>query len=147
MLTKVLGFKAVGAYEENDKLLTVFQTGAGGTGAEVHLEARPDLEDHNLGAGGIHHVAFRVADDAEMMEWIEKIADSNYPNSGFIDRHYFHSLYFRESNGILIELATDGPGFRTNFDVEHGEYVELPPKLEPRREEILEHLSPLDTDK
>ncbi|WP_088810482.1 MULTISPECIES: ring-cleaving dioxygenase [unclassified Listeria] len=147
VLTKLLGFKHAGAYEENEKLLTVYQTGAGGTGAEVHLEARTDLEQHNLGAGGVHHLAFRVKDDAEMLAWVERIADSGYPNSGFIDRFYFHSLYFRESNGILFELATDGPGFNTNFEVEHGTYVELPPKFESRREEIEAHLTPLDTDK
>ncbi|MEN2665855.1 ring-cleaving dioxygenase [Listeria aquatica] len=146
MLTKILGFKKVGDYQDAQNTVTVFQTGEGGTGAEVHLEERSDLQENNLGAGGIHHVAFRVADDSEMMEWVEKISDANYPNSGFVDRYYFHSLYFRESNGILIELATDGPGFRTNFELEHGTYVELPPKLEARRDEILEHLSPLDTD-
>ncbi|WP_167628852.1 ring-cleaving dioxygenase [Listeria valentina] len=146
MLTKILGFKKVGEYQDAGNLVTVFQTGEGGTGAEVHLEERADLPENNLGAGGIHHVAFRVANDDEMMEWIERISDANYPNSGYVDRYYFHSLYFRESNGILIELATDGPGFRTDFEVEHGTYVELPPKLEARREEILGHLSPLDTD-
>ncbi|RAM11978.1 ring-cleaving dioxygenase, partial [Listeria ivanovii] len=57
------------------------------------------------------------------------------------------SLYFRESNGILIELATDGPGFQTDFTKENGTYVDLPPHLEDRREEILTHLQPLDTDK
>ncbi len=147
VLTKLLGFKRVGAYQENEKLLTVYQTGAGGTGSEVHLEARPDLKQHNLGAGGVHHLAFRVKDDAEMLAWVERISDSGYANSGFIDRYYFHSLYFRESNGILFELATDGPGFNTDFEVEHGTYVELPPKFESRRAEIEAHLTPLDTDK
>ncbi|WP_239256307.1 ring-cleaving dioxygenase [Listeria ilorinensis] len=146
VLTKVMGFKRVGTYEDKERFLTVYQTGAGGTGAEIHLEARPDLEQRNLGAGGVHHVAFRVADDAEMMEWNERIAEANYPNSGFIDRYYFHSLYFREPNGLLFELATDGPGFRTDFEVEHGTYVELPPKFEGRRAEIEAHLTPLDTD-
>lgn len=146
-LTKLLGFKRAGAYEENEKLLTVYHTGERGMDTEIHLESRPDLESQNLGAGGIHHVAFRVKDDAEMLEWVERISDAGYTNSGFIDRYYFHSLYFRESNGILFELATDGPGFQTDFEVERGTYVELPPKFESRRAEIEAHLTPLDTDK
>jgi glyoxalase family protein len=59
------------------------------------------------------------------------------PNSGKVERYYFRSLYFREPNGILFEIATDGPGFATDEPMETlGEKLALPPFLEPRRKEI-----------
>ncbi|EUJ20622.1 Putative ring-cleaving dioxygenase mhqA [Listeria grandensis FSL F6-0971] len=146
VLTKVLGFDRVGAYEDDERLVTVFQVGEGGNGAEVQLEANFKDPHAVEGIGSVHHVAFRVADDAELQEWIQYIQDLGYPNSGFVDRHYFHSFYFREENGILIELATDGPGFQTDFEKEHGTYVELPPDLEGRRAEIEAHLTDLNSD-
>jgi glyoxalase family protein len=66
------------------------------------------------------------------------------PNSGEIDRFYFHSLYFREPNGILFEIATDGPGFATDEPIEKlGERLALPPFLEARRAAIEAGLKPL----
>ncbi|MBC2048993.1 ring-cleaving dioxygenase [Listeria booriae] len=146
VLSKVLGFDRMGAFEDDEKLVTVFQVGEGGNGAEVQLEGNFKDAHAVEGIGSVHHVAFRVEDDAELREWVEYIQDLGYPNSGFVDRHYFHSLYFREENGILIELATDGPGFKTDFEKERGTYVELPPALENRRAEIEAHLTELDTD-
>jgi glyoxalase family protein len=65
-------------------------------------------------------------------------------SSGKIDRFYFRSLYFREPNGILFEIATDGPGFATDESVETlGERLALPPFLEGRRREIEAGLRPL----
>lgn len=74
----------------------------------MHLEERNDLPQERLGRGGVHHVAFRVDNDTELKQWIERIRAVQLPNSGFVDRFYFRSLYFREPNGILFELATDG---------------------------------------
>jgi glyoxalase family protein len=66
------------------------------------------------------------------------------PNSGKVDRFYFRSLYFREPNGILFEIASDGPGFATDEPLEHlGERLSLPPFLEARRREIEAGLKPL----
>ncbi len=65
-------------------------------------------------------------------------------NSGEVDRFYFRSLYFREPNGILFEIATDGPGFHADEPMESlGEKLALPPFLEPRRAEIEAGLKPL----
>lgn len=126
--------------------IVVLQTGAGGSGAEVQLEQRTDLARERLGKGGVHHVAFRVADKDELMNWIEIVQKARIPNSGFVERFYFSSLYFREPNGILFELATDGPGFDTDEPLEHlGETLALPPFLEPQREKIEAKLMPLDT--
>jgi glyoxalase family protein len=66
------------------------------------------------------------------------------PNSGKVDRFYFKSLYFREPNGILFEIASDGPGFAVDEPFETlGQSLSLPPFLEPRRKEIEAGLEPV----
>ena len=94
--------------------------------------------------GGVHHVAFRTPDDAQYEAWAQRLNELGVRNSGAIDRFYFRSLYFREPNGILFEIATDGPGFATDEPMETlGEKLALPPFLEPRRAEIEAGLKPL----
>jgi glyoxalase family protein len=95
-------------------------------------------------AGTVHHVAWGTY-DAELMAWIERIDQARIPNSGYVDRHYFHSLYFREPGGVLYELATEEPGFLVDgLDVsELGTKIILPPFLEDRREQIEARLTPL----
>jgi glyoxalase family protein len=94
-------------------------------------------------AGIVHHVAWGTR-DAELPEWIATLDRLRIPNSGFVDRHYFHSLYFREPGGILYELATEEPGFTVDGPVEElGTRLILPPFLEDRRELIEARLTPL----
>jgi glyoxalase family protein len=94
-------------------------------------------------AGIVHHVAWGTT-DAEMGAWIERVSDAGIPNSGLVDRHYFHSLYFREPGGILYELATEEPGFTVDGPVEElGRRIILPPFLEAERERIEARLTPL----
>ncbi len=147
VLTNILGFRKVGSYtSQGGGDIQVFATGEGGTGAEIHVEEQEGLPKERPGRGSVHHVAFRVADEQELAQWAEKIKQARFPNSGLVDRYYFKSLYFREPNGVLFELATDGPGFATDEDIEHlGETVALPPFLEDRRAEIEARLEPLDT--
>jgi glyoxalase family protein len=96
------------------------------------------------GAGGVHHVAFRTPDDAQYDAWLQRLDELGVRNSGAIDRFYFRSLYFREPNGILFEIATDGPGFATDEPMQTlGEKLALPPFLESRRAEIEAGLKPL----
>ena len=77
--------------------------------------------------------------------WTARLDELRIPNSGEIDRFYFRSLYFREPNGILFEIATDGPGFASDEPIDKlGEKLALPPFLEPRRAEIEAGLKPLD---
>ena len=96
------------------------------------------------GAGAVHHVAFRIPDDT-YDDWANRLNDLSIPNSGKIDRYWFRSLYFREPNGILFEIATDGPGFGVDEDMATlGEKVVLAPFLEPRRDEIIANLKPID---
>ncbi|MEY2441667.1 MAG: glyoxalase family protein [bacterium] len=94
-------------------------------------------------AGVVHHVAFGTTDE-DMPRWISRVQEAGVPNSGYVDRHYFHSLYFREPSGVLYELATAEPGFTVDGPVEElGTKLILPPFLEPRREEIAARLTPL----
>ncbi|WP_019913344.1 ring-cleaving dioxygenase [Paenibacillus sp. HW567] len=149
VLVDLLGFRRKGSYPSpvaGQPDVIVFETGEGGSGTEIHLEERNDLPQERLGRGGVHHVAFRVDNEEELKLWIEQIRSAGRPNSGFVDRFYFRSLYFREPNGILFELATDGPGFATDEHTDHlGESLALPPFLEEKREQIEAHLKPLDT--
>ena len=83
-------------------------------------------------------------DEAQYHAWTQRLNELGIRNSGEIDRFYFRSLYFREPNGILFEIATDGPGFATDEPMETlGEKLALPPFLEPRRAEIEAGLKPL----
>jgi glyoxalase family protein len=94
-------------------------------------------------AGTVHHIAWGTT-DAEMQGWIDAVTSAGIANSGYVDRHYFHSLYFREPGGVLYELATREPGFTVDGPVEElGTKLILPPFLEPRREEIAARLTPL----
>ncbi|CQR53037.1 ring-cleaving dioxygenase [Paenibacillus riograndensis] len=149
VLVELLGFRRKSTYPSlvaGQPDVIVFETGEGGSGAELHLEERTDLPQERLGRGGVHHVAFRVDNEEELKQWIGRISSYSLPNSGFVDRFYFRSLYFREPSGILFELATDGPGFATDEDIEHlGESLALPPFLEDKRPQIEAHLKPLDT--
>ncbi len=148
-LTDVMGFREVGQYPSQvsgQPGVLVFATGDGGAGAEVHVEERHDLSTEMLGRGGVHHVAFRVPNSEEHVAWLERLESAGFRTSGLVNRYYFQSIYFRERNGILFELATDGPGFTTDEDFEHlGEKLALPPFLEKQRASIEANLHPLNT--
>lgn len=149
VLTEILSFQQTDKYPspiDGQEDILVFATGEGGTGAEVHLEVRSDLPKERPGRGSVHHVAFRVENDEELAMWQERLVDARIPNSGVVDRYYFKALYFREPNGILFELSTDGPGFATDETIDHlGETLALPPFLENQRAEIESKLTPLTT--
>jgi glyoxalase family protein len=118
--------------------------GNGGPHAELHVAVQPGLPFARLGAGGVHHVAFRVPDEEQYHAWTERLNSMGIRHSGEIDRYYFRSLYFREPNGVLFELATDGPGFAVDENPDTlGEQVALPPFLEARRAEIVANLKPI----
>jgi glyoxalase family protein len=95
------------------------------------------------GAGSVHHVAWATV-DVDQPRWLERLRQAGVRNSGIVDRHYFHSLYFREPGGVLFELATHEPGFTVDGPVEElGRNLILPPWLEERREEVEARLTPL----
>lgn len=121
----------------------VYAMGAGGPAAELHVAVEPGLPAAQPGAGGVHHVAFRVA-DGDYQAWVERLRRLRVPSSGPVDRFYFRSLYFREPSGILFEIATDGPGFAVDEPLDRlGRGLSLPPFLEARRREIEAGLVPL----
>ncbi len=147
ILSQLLGFTPIERRPNPDNPadeLTVYTMDGGGPGREVHVVAQPEAPRAWLGRGGVHHVAFRLRDDAEQQAWHSRLNEAGLPNSGIIDRFYFKSLYFRISNGILFELATDGPGFGADEDIDRlGERLALPPFLEGRRATIEAGLRPL----
>lgn len=146
VLTQVLGFRQVSqrSLDGSDRLLTVFAVGDGGPGAEVRVESGPGLLPGRQGSGGVHHVAFRTPNNEEQLAWRQRIAQGGLNVTPVIDRFYFKSIYFRVPEGILFEVATDGPGFTADEDVAHlGQNLALPPFLEPRRAQIEAHLHPL----
>jgi glyoxalase family protein len=152
ILTEVLGFRRAsdgspdGAAGRTAGRGARFETGPGGPGAEVRVEARPEAAPGVVGPGGVHHVAFRVPDAEAQLRWRERIAAARVPVTPVVERYYFKSIYFREPGGVLFEIATDGPGFATDEDPAHlGERLALPPFLEPDRAEIEAGLRPLPT--
>ncbi|MGI8513023.1 MAG: VOC family protein [Solirubrobacteraceae bacterium] len=94
-------------------------------------------------AGTVHHVAWGTT-VREHPRWLERLRETDVPSTSIIDRHYFHSIYFREPSGVLFEIADDGPGFTVDVPLEDlGSVIILPPFLEGRREEIEARLTPL----
>jgi glyoxalase family protein len=144
VLTGVMGMRRARAYAHQSRQVHVYEMGEGGPAAELHVAIEPDFPRARGGAGSVHHVAFRTPNEAEYQAWAERLESLRVPSSGPVDRFYFRSLYFREPNGILFEIATDGPGFATDEPLESlGEKLSLPPFLEARRVAIEANLKPL----
>jgi glyoxalase family protein len=107
--------------------------------------AEPLEEVALVGAGTTHHIAWRAKDDAEQQAWLERLADVGLRPTPVQDRKYFRSVYFRMPDGILIEIATDEPGFLVDEPKESlGQGISLPPWLEPERETLERELTPID---
>ena len=85
----------------------------------------------------MHHVAWRVPDEEAQLAVRDRVRRAFRRPTEVIDRFWFKSVYFTEPGGVLFELATDGPGFTTDEDLDSlGERLVLPPWLEPQRGEI-----------
>jgi len=94
-------------------------------------------------AGTVHHVAWGTT-AAEHPLWQAHLDASGVRTSGIIDRHYFHSIYFREPSGVLFEIADDAPGFTVDVPMDQlGSVIILPPRFEAQREQIEANLTPL----
>jgi glyoxalase family protein len=145
ILTRVIEMSHEREYTDDDHVVHVYRMEGDGPHAELHVAIEPDKPRARLGAGGVHHVAFRTPNEAEYHQWTTRLTSFGIPNSGEIDRYYFRSLYFREPGHVLFEIATDGPGFGVDEDpATLGEKVVLPPFLENQRESIVANLKPLD---
>ena len=151
------GFDAVRAYSANpapsarllEELLGA--TPAGESTWELRGDARgstiaydrPPAEPGRQSAGTVHHIAWGT-NVAEHPRWDEHLRAAGISTSGIIDRHYFHSIYFREPSGVLFEIADDAPGFTVDVPLERlGSEIILPPRFEPHRERIEALLTPL----
>lgn len=97
------------------------------------------------GVGTVHHVAFRAENEARQLELRRAVEEAGLQITPVVDRQYFKSVYFREPGGVLFEVATDSPGFLSDEpEAALGTALKLPPWLEPRREEIVQALPPLE---
>ena len=145
-LTEVMAMRRARSFTAPDApgvTVQVYKMGEGGPAAELHVRVEPDLPAAQPGAGGVHHVAFRVRDE-EYDYWVDRLQQLRIRSSGPVDRFWFRSLYTREPNGILYEIATDGPGFAADEPLDAlGERLVLPPFLEPRRAAIERGLKPI----
>lgn len=122
----------------------VFQSITGEVFGEI-VARQLEGKSEKPGRGSVHHLAIRVKNGEELAYWDEQVKKWGFDSTGIVDRYYFKSLYFRESNGIVFEIATDGPGFTIDGDIETlGETLDLPPFLEGRRTEIEAKLQPIE---
>jgi glyoxalase family protein len=137
-LTSVLGFAELGS--ENGWTRYGFRGSAG----VIDLRDAPEARRGAWGIGSVHHLAWRVDDEAHQAEIRGRVDAANAHPTPVIDRFWFKSVYFKEPGGVLLELATDGPGFAVDEDPQHlGETLVLPPWLEPHRTSIEQALPPL----
>jgi glyoxalase family protein len=134
LLERVLGAESVGA--------GAWSLRGDRRGATISYDPPPP-EPALPSAGTVHHIAWGTTVDEHPL-WHERLRDAGVQSTPIIDRHYFHSIYFREPSGVLFEIADDGPGFTVDVPLEElGSTVILPPHLEPYREELEARLTPL----
>lgn len=141
VLTGVLGFEGIGAEGDWHRFVAPAagdpSSRSSDSGAIVEVRAVPGSGPAALGRGRVHHVAWRVPDDAAQLAVRSRVIQAGLHPTPVIDRFWFRSVYFREPGGVLYELATDGPGFAVDEDPARlGETLVLPPWLEARREAI-----------
>lgn len=141
LLTETFDYKLIGEEQGRQR----FHIGSGGPAGIVDIQCNPERMRGRMGAGTVHHVAFRARDDAEQLKWRESILALGYNVTPVLDRQYFRSIYFREPGGVLFEIATDPPGFAIDEQPEMlGTALKLPAWLEPRRTEIERQLPPVN---
>lgn len=137
LLTETMGFRAVG--QEGPRLR--FQIGDGPDAAMIDLLQEPEKGRRRMGIGTVHHIAWRTPSREQEEAWQRVLAELGFQVTPVLDRKYFQSIYFREPGGVLFEMATDPPGFTVDETPEElGSDLQLPPWLEPRREQIVAKL-------
>ncbi len=122
-----------------------YVTGPKGNSSSIHVIQDQKSANEMQGYGSVHHIALRVEDNDDIHAWANFMRDKMIPNSGFVERHYFQSLYARVGS-ILYEFATDVPGFTVDEPIETlGEKLSLPPFLEGQRTSIEATVRPFET--
>ena len=139
-LERALGFVDAGCPGPNARLALE----DGEPGQRLELIQAPIDRRMAMGAGTVHHVAWRVPDGEAQAEVAQRLIAAGVSPTPVMDRQYFRSIYFRVPGGVIFEVATDGPGFDVDEPLESlGESLKLPSQYEPRRSEITAHLVPL----
>lgn len=138
LLVRLMGYEPAG---EEPGLRRLAAPGGGQTLDLARGGALPPVEP---GAGTVHHLAFRVPDDASLGAIRAELLAWGLDPTPVLDRRYFRSVYVREPGGILFEFATDPPGFAIDEPADRlGTGLQLPPELEPQRAAIERRLAPL----
>ena len=141
LLTDTMLFTPVG--QEGNRFRYRARDAEAGHGM-IDLLCVPDGPHARGGAGAVHHIAWRVPDDAEQVAWRKTLVSADLNVSPVLDRQYFHSIYFREPGGVLFEIATDSPGFTVDEAREsRGQAVKLPPWREKAPDQIEAGLEPI----
>jgi len=143
-ILELMGYKKTAA--EGNRFR--FATEGGAPGSHVDLLCAAEASYGRMGAGTVHHIAFRAKDDDDQKRWREVLIKKGMDVTPVLDRQYFHSIYFREPGGVLFEIATDPPGFLLDEPVESlGESLKLPPWLESKRDRIERIVLPIKLPK
>jgi glyoxalase family protein len=138
-LTSVLGFEMVASDGE------WMRYGSPDSIGVVDIRNASSAPRGMWGSGTVHHLAWRVDDEAHQLAVRGQVDSAGSRPTPVIDRFWFKSVYFKEPGGVLFELATDGPGFTADEDIDHlGELLVLPPWLEPQRAAIEDALPAID---
>jgi glyoxalase family protein len=144
LLVETLGMRLSGEEESTRRFVPIPESAAVPTTGHVDVRAVAGFPRGAEGAGTVHHVAWRVADEAAQLAVREAVIAAGQRPTPVIDRTYFRSVYFREPGGVLFELATDGPGFAIDEPASRlGERLMLPPQYESARGAIEAALPPL----
>lgn len=139
MLERLFGYSKVSRTDTE----AVYQAVLGELFGEIVIKQMSGPKERP-GKGSIHHLAIQI-EGKNLLEWDRKIQSYGYRTTGIVDRYYFKSIYFREENGIMFEVVSDGPGFTVDSTIDElGTKLDLPPSLEPRRAEIEAQLIPID---
>ena len=142
LLTSSLGYTFAG--QEGSRYR--FHAAGNDIGRTIDLLERPGELHGRLGAGSVHHIAFRTVDDDQQAEYLAALRAQGYNVTPVQDRQYFHSIYFRAPSGVLFEIATDAPGFLYDEPLaELGTHLKLPPWLERNRARISQMLPVVET--
>jgi glyoxalase family protein len=141
LFTETFGYRLI---DQSGNRFRFASADSSASGRIIDLLCQPDTAIGRVAAGSVHHIAFRAKDDAEQLQWRERLVDLGYNVTPVMDRDYFHSIYFREPGGVLFEIATDPPGFTVDEKLEElGTRLRLPAWMEPARSQIEQILPPI----
>jgi len=141
LLTETFGYRLI---DESGNRFRFVSADDSALGRIVDLLCQPDSAMGRVAAGSVHHIAFRAKDEAEQLQWRERLVELGYNVTPVVDRTYFHSIYFREPGGVLFEIATEPPGFTLDEKLEElGKHLRIPSWMESSRSEIEQILPPI----